>query len=250
MGLDLTLIAAPARAELIETGRHFSSEVTLEQAKATLRGYEAHGPKLTKHGFVAADATELKDAHDMLIEAGVGRLSKRATKREDVLTYAEAMRDGQTARQSARSVLGVARRLLMRAGSVEAARAIDVVLERDSAAPDDAEAMAKQLDALGDLLKDTAVAAVVAKRGGPEALSELKAQAAMLRDSAMAKAGPLGTPVETDTLDLIDGIIVQLVRSARDAAEVASKQLADPAILAAFELGALYKRKRRKGEEK
>ena len=49
-----------------------------------------------------------------------------------------------------------------------------------------------------------------------------------------------GTPEETDKLDLVDGIIVGLTRSAREAAAAASKALGEPAIKAAFRLDQLY----------
>jgi hypothetical protein len=49
-----------------------------------------------------------------------------------------------------------------------------------------------------------------------------------------------GTPEETQRLDQIDGIIIDICRRARDAAVAASKHLGDPAILKAFKLDKLY----------
>jgi len=40
--------------------------------------------------------------------------------------------------------------------------------------------------------------------------------------------------------ELLDGIILELVRSAREAAEAASKELGEPALLSAFSLSELY----------
>ncbi|MDI3290893.1 hypothetical protein [Polyangium sp. 15x6] len=84
------------------------------------------------------------------------------------------------------------------------------------------------------------------KRGGAQAALDLEAKATALRVAAKAKAEPKGTPVETETLDLIDGIIVSLARTAREAAEAAARELGEPAIATAFELSALYKRRGRK----
>ena len=47
-------------------------------------------------------------------------------------------------------------------------------------------------------------------------------------------------PEATQRLDHIDGIIIDICRRARDAAEAASKDLGDPAILKAFKLDKLY----------
>jgi hypothetical protein len=250
MGLDLKNIAPEARAALIKDGERFSSEDTLDQAKLTLSGYATHGAKLAAFGFAQEDAGELKDACDALIDAGVGRESKRTSKKIDTAAYAAAMRDGQAVRLRARSVLSGARRVLVRDGKAEAVQKVDALLERESVASDDAEGLAKQLDTLRGLLEVADVQAATKTRGGPEAAGDLHAQAKALRDASQAKAGPRGTPVETETLDLIDGIIVSLVRSAREAAEAAARELGEPAVATAFELSALYKRRGKKKGEK
>ncbi|UQA55786.1 hypothetical protein [Polyangium aurulentum] len=249
MALDLTTISPEARAAFIKDGERFSSEDTLEQANGTLNGYSLHGSKLAAFGFAPEDALELKDARDALIEAGVGREAKRTNKKIDTAAHATAMRDGQGVRLRARSVLSGARRVLLRVGKTDAVQRIAALLDRESVAADDAEGLAKQLDALRGALKDAAVEDAAQTRGGPQVIVDLEAGAKALRDAAVAKAGPRGTPVETETLDLIDGIIVSLSRTARDAAEAAARELSEPAIATAFELSALYKRRGKKKAE-
>ncbi|TKD03986.1 hypothetical protein [Polyangium fumosum] len=122
-------------------------------------------------------------------------------------------------RLRARSVLAGAKRVLLLSGNIEAVHRIEVLLERESAAAEDAEGLEK--------------------RGGPQAALDLDAKATALRDAAKAKAEPRGTPVETETLDLLDGIIVSLARTAREAAEAAARELGEPAVATAFELSAL-----------
>jgi hypothetical protein len=61
-----------------------------------------------------------------------------------------------------------------------------------------------------------------------------------LREASQTTAAPRGTPQETEQLDLLDGIILSLVRSAREAADAASKALGEPALVAEFELTELY----------
>jgi hypothetical protein len=75
---------------------------------------------------------------------------------------------------------------------------------------------------------------------GPQAAADLAARAASLRAADPASAGARGTPEHTEHLDLIDGIILELVRGAREAAEGASKELGEPALLSAFSLSELY----------
>ena len=52
-------------------GRRFSSEQTLAQANQTLLALDQHAKTLAGFGFALADATRLKDARALLIEAGV-----------------------------------------------------------------------------------------------------------------------------------------------------------------------------------
>ncbi|MDC3961428.1 hypothetical protein KEG38_46840 [Polyangium jinanense] len=249
MALDLTILSKEARATFIKDGEKFGSEDTLDQANQTLNAYLTHGPKLAAFGFAPEDAAELKDARDLLIEAGVGREAKRTNKKVDTAAHATAMRDGQGIRLRARSVLAGSKRALLLAGQGGAVQKIVVLLDQESVAADDAEGLAKQLDALRAALKEPAVADAAKSRGGPQATLDLESRAQALRDAAKAKAQPRGTPVETETLDLIDGIIVSLARTAREAADAAARELGESAIATEFELSALYKRRAKKDDE-
>ncbi|MBK9260820.1 MAG: hypothetical protein IPM54_13500 [Polyangiaceae bacterium] len=250
MALDLTTLSPEARAAFIKDGERFSSEDTLAQANQTLNAYATHGAKLADYGFDPADATELQDARDGLIAAGVGREAKRTSKKIDTAAHSAAMRNGQGTRLRARSVLGGAKRTLLASGNIATVQKIEALLERDSVAADDAEGLAKQLDALKDMLKEQAIADAAKNRGGPKAVTDLGTDAQALRDAAKAKAEPRGTPAETELLDLLDGIIVSLARTAREAAEAAARELSEPAMATAFELSALYKRRaKKKGDE-
>ncbi|HVK68629.1 MAG TPA: hypothetical protein VM694_29420 [Polyangium sp.] len=249
MAFDLKSLSPEARAAFIKDGERFGSEDTLDQANQTLNAYQAHGSKLLAFGFAPEDAAELQDARDLLIEAGVGREAKRTNKRIDAVAHTKAMRDGQGIRLRARSVLAGAKRALFLAAHAPAVQKIDVLLGRDSVAAEDAEGLAKQLDALQNVLKVPAIEDVAKSRGGPQAALDLGALAQALRDATKAKAEPRGTPVETETLDLLDGLIVSLARTAREAADVAARELGEPAIATAFELSGLYKRRAKKKVE-
>jgi hypothetical protein len=243
MPLDLSKIPPAARKALIQSGKRFGSGDTLSQANKTLNALETHLPKLEDHGFGPDDEDELKSARDALIAAGVSREDKRVDKKTTNRAYVDAVRGAQQVRLRARSVLKAARRVLgQSAGDAaqEAARAIDVVLGKGAVAGEDAEKLAVQLDQLRAAIEDSAVKPVVAGRGGPKAAADLKACAEALREASQTTAAPRGTPEETEQLDLLDGIILSLVRSAREAADAASKALGQPALVASFELTELY----------
>lgn len=250
MGIDLQIISPEARAAYIKIGERFGSEDTLDQANQTLNAYTLHGVKLSDYGFTLADAQELEGARDALRVAGVGREIKRTTKKFDTVALAAAMQSGQNTRLRARSILNASKRSLLALGNIEAVQKIEALLDRESAVAEDAEGLAQQLDALQGELKDSAIADAAKNRGGSKVVTDLGTITLALRDAAQAKAQPRGTPVETETLDLLDGIIVSLARSAREAADAAARALSEPAMVTAFELSALYKRgAKKKGDE-
>lgn len=241
--MDTTTIAPARRSQLIESGRDFGSELTLAQGQKTLKGLETHGPKLAAFGFSPEDTLELTDATQTLVEAGVGRNGKRTSKRQMSAAYTRTLKEAQQVRLRARSVLASARRVLARVAGAEAVAGvelIDAVLVACTVAPDYAIPFANQLDELRRGLTDPTVAAATATRGGPQTVADLTARAAALRAVEQACAGAPGTPEHTEHLDLLDGIILELVRGAREAAEAASKELGEPALLSAFSLSELY----------
>lgn len=243
MPLDLSKIPPAARKALIQNGKKFGSGDTLAQANKTLKGLETHGAKLEEHGFGPDDVEELKSARDGLVAAGVSREDKRVNKKSTNQAHADAMRTAQQVRLRSRSVLKAARRVIAQTGTEaaeETLRTIDAVLGKGTVAGDDAEKLATQLDQLRAALEDSAIKPAVEGRGGPKAVADLKTQSATLRKASETTAAPRGTPQETEQLDLLDGIILSLVRGAREAADAASKALGEPALLTEFELSELY----------
>jgi len=249
MALDLDKIAPKARAELIKLGKRYSSDDTLAQAEQTVSGLDKHSDKLAPMGFNDHDTQRLKDARQALIDAGVGREAARTGKKVTNKAYDGAMKTGKAKRTRARSVLSSCKRVLHEHDETDAMNAIDAVLDQTGTAPDDASKLATQLDAYVSALSRADVAKVAKTRGGPALLPELGACAAQLRAVSQDAATVQGTPAETSKLDLIDGIIIGLARDARKAAQAASKELGDPAILAAFELTKLYAPSKGKKDE-
>ncbi|AKT39321.1 hypothetical protein [Chondromyces crocatus] len=241
--MDLTNIAPGRRTELISQGRRFGSELVLAQARKTLAALQTHGSKLVDFGFGSADTTELAAAYEELVTSGGVREGRRTTKKQNSLGYHRAFRDALDIRLRARAVLTSGRRALARtegADVEQAIRLIDSVLARGSVAPQDAGPLANQLDELRLALGDATIAPIVASRGGPSAVTELAEHATLVRAADKAIAGPRGTPEHTERLDLVDGVVLELVRSAREAAEVASKALGEPALVTVFSLSELY----------
>lgn len=251
MAFDFSLISPQARADYIRIGRSFGSRDTLAQANDILHALETHGADLVPFGFSQGDAKQLIVLRNELEAAGVGRSLAEASKKTTSQTYLQAVGEGKQARMVARSVLSNIERALYQQGAPAnelALRELRVVLGKTQSAGADDEALARQLELIADALRHPVIAAEGNERGARPALRDVELAIGRLREAARARISKPGTPAETEKLDLIDGLIVSLVRSARRAARLAAVRHGSPALAKAFELSKLYP-SRSKGAE-
>jgi hypothetical protein len=243
MALNLEAMLGEVRKEHVNQGRAFGSPDTLAQAEATLEGCALHGALLAEHGFGPEDVEDLTEARDLLIAAGVERETKRTGNKTTTKAFLAAMKKGKWERRRGRTVLSRSATKLRQNGTqagLDAAKSVAALLERTARSGASAEKLATQLDQLGAELAKAPVAAVAATRGGPRAIEELAKAATELRRPGL-KTATKGTVAETEYLDLLDGIIVSLVRDAREAARSAAGEHGRPALAKAFELTKLYR---------
>ncbi|MBI5537421.1 MAG: hypothetical protein HY898_32155 [Deltaproteobacteria bacterium] len=239
MSIDLDTIPAEVRTRLIAIGRQFGSADTLSQAEATLQAGAAYGQLLEEHGFVAADLERLREARDALRATGAADEPPASARKLTSLEYVRAMRDGKTLRQQARAILHIImQRLTFSEDPVqhEAARSVSSSLDQTQSSRGDAVRLAAQLDQLRATLTMARVEAMAAKRGGPGLVPRLAHTAERLRATHADRRGT----EQGDRIDLVDGIIVELVRDARRASRSAARALGRPEIAGAFELIRLY----------
>jgi hypothetical protein len=235
--IDVNAIAPAAKAHYIAIGERWGSETTLAQADDHLANLPTHGPLLAKFGFGIADGARLADARDGLLAAGVQRASAVVGDSAKRAAVADALAIGKDERATARSVLASARRELFESTAPDAEAAIamvDGVLAKTSAAGASPTELGNQLAVLKDALTTPVVAAAAKDRGGPDAVTAL--EAALGKTKAVPSAIKRGTPAETELLNLYDGMIVELCRSARKAARAAARKTGQPAVAKVFEL--------------
>lgn len=248
MALDLSKIAPSARENYLRIGRQFGSTDTINQASKTLEACDKHLPILKLHGFGVVDQARLAQARLDLITAGVDRSAQVGQKKVTNKAFVASIILGKETRQSARSILDSGRCAILENGDEATAREIETTLAQTRVSQDDPEKLATQLDLLRTTLANTVVAAIVVESGGPEVSKDLEDNAKALRDSAQEKAG-VSTVGATETIDILDGIIVTLARRARKAARAAARKLKQPALAAAFELSYLYDHRSGTGPE-
>lgn len=234
-------LSPESRAEYRESGSHFGSQDTKAQGEKAMNALAKYGPVIAPYGFPVADGDRLGAVLGEQTAAGVGRESEKTAKKVTNKAYVTASKGAKRIRRHARTVLENARRPLRESKTGQQAVAdIDSVLERTQRSGANAMALAQQLELLHETLSNPTIATAAADRGGPEAIAQIDLALPTLRAADAGRAAPRGTPAETELIDVLDGMIVALVRDARRAARAAAEALGQPAIAKAFELDLLY----------
>jgi hypothetical protein len=243
MALDLNAFPPDVKLALITSGERFSSDDTFAQSTQTMQALVKYDHTVKPYGLPLSDAIRLGEARGYLSAAGYGRNQAKSQKKSLGADFEDAQKAARKVRLRARSVLTSTKTGLLEQSETEAANEVQAALDATSNSESAGDDLAKQLDQLAAALdpnKAAKAAAVAADRGGPESATKLAAAATALRDTQKQKPAARGTPEETQRIDLIDGIIIDICRRAREAAKAAAKDLGDPAILKAFKLDKLY----------
>lgn len=243
MALDIEKITGTVRESYVETGRNFGSDRACAQGTETLKHAKANVESLRKHGYGPSKIALLSEAIEQNRAAGGDREASRTG--EGVATKERhlAERAGKGAREQARTVLFNCVGDLRLTGEQTAALEVEQVLGQTASSGSHLPTLSRQLELLAGAFTSPQVDAVVADCGGPEALqaineAQMKVRAAVARGASHATR----TPQETERLDLLDGIIVDLCRQARKAARSAARALGTPALAPLFDLNLLYGR--------
>ena len=234
MTIELMTLPLDVKARMAAIGRQFGSVDTLAQAEDALAACDKYGSLLADHGFVANDIERLSAARQALRQLGVGSDAPVSARKQTSLRYVRALRDGKTLRLRARSILHIVMQRLADTGDgiqIEASRAVSSALEQTGSSRGDPLLLASQLDQLRAILTMARVERAVSDRGGPALVPLLVETADRLHATVREPR-----PSDTNPIDVIDGIIVELVRDARRASRSASRTLSRPEIAAAFEL--------------
>lgn len=229
----LSPLSDDARAFLARVGRRFGTQEVLAQAKQTLEAHRRFANDLRLHGFSAADRDRLAAAR--IAAASLVRADTKITDRD----YVQALGEAKDSRARARSVLLSAYRRLRASGgsSPELAHAMsemsDVISQTAEPGGDD-HVYAAHLARLREVLALPLVASEVSSSGGPEADAMLAGALETLQ-----RVNEVASPAVNRDDDVLDGMIVELCRTAQFAAQSVAKELGDRSIAGEFRLGKL-----------
>jgi len=243
MAFDLSSVSPAARERATRVGAGFGTDQVTEQTEITLGASARRAAVLAKNGFRASHHARLTDLQALHTEARVARENARAGRKTTNTNLQDAMKNGKSARGRARTNLESARGDLEMTGTPEAmalVNKIDGVLAVTSTAGADPEALRDQLMQLHGVFDDPKVQELLEGEAA-SVQTELSTCATALEVASASHAYPPGTSAETDHLNFIEGLIVDLLRLARRAARSAARALGQPALAEEFELRALYR---------
>jgi hypothetical protein len=230
---DLNTLRPAVRLAYQEVGSRYSSDDTKAQGESTLEAHTRFGALVGPRGFSAAQVARLTWALAAITFAQVDREGRRIDSKTTVAGLKAGLKTGKAHRFALRALLAPVPNLLRAKGTEpadQAASQVETVLGRTSSAGSNPNRLADQIELLAtELGKDAVQAAAGADLVAP-ALTEAATAVTTLRALAAQRPGRPGTPKETERLDVLDGIIIELVRQARAAARVASRMTGNPAI--------------------
>lgn len=238
MALDVQKFSEVTKAEYRLVGKRYSSEETCKQAELTLAAYERYGAIICGYSFVKDDADLLKEARSQLLAAIDKREATRGQKKQTMHAEVAAIHDGKKLRGKARTLLQTVAERLRLSGETSAAavRKIGAALEQTASSSDSAHQLAAQLVILKELWSDATITAAVKTRGGDGLDKQLSDMAANIRKATSEDRPRTLTQGDTEIMDILDGLIIQLCRSARRAARAAARDRGEEAIAQAFAL--------------
>lgn len=245
MPTDTTKITGARRAKLIDIGREFSSSDTRDQATAHLGALE-NFPLMLEY-LEPDDVADLANFRDLIMEKEAARTKAGATKKTTNTAWTAAMREGKQSRRLGRGVLETAQRRLSAADDA-LADDVESLLDKTRKAGADPTKLGAQLKTLRAQLAAPRIGDVVRGPARQKAIAALTAAETKL--TAASRTGRPGTPAETEELDLLDGLIVELCREFRGFARTAADEHGQPAIATAFELVKLYPARRAPADAK
>ncbi len=202
-----------------------------------------HREALAACGFVGKDEAKLKDAVGML-DASVGDRGGEKGRRKGLTKQEGRLVEG--AKQSVAQGLVIVDGVIsdLRDDDSKDAEQAQSELEvmRDTIKRDakDEDKLPGALRDLHKTLSHPKAAALVNERGGEALKGVLLGQADGLKAIKENRALRPGTPEHTERLDLLDGIVLELVRRARKSARAAARAKGQPSIERAFLLDQLY----------
>lgn len=235
MALDLETYSPEALERFRVVGERYSSGVALAQADKTLAACERHREGLVQFGFGPDDEQTLVDGRQESRLQQTEHAQADGSRKAVTATFSDTRDSGRHERRAGRTVLGRGANELLKLRDYDNARAAQAILKVTRATPKD-DALPVHLETLLAALQQPAMAAVLARRGGPETVGRIQGVLAVLQPAMEEKSASSPVMLASQRRDILDGLLVSLCRDAYAAARLLGRALKQPAIAAEFSL--------------
>jgi hypothetical protein len=235
MAWSIDALAPEAREHYLALGRRYTAHQVLQQANKAAGAHAKYAIELAEDGFGIEDGQHLTELRDVLYaqvtvcsEASQARaLSKKL--------HVDSRRSARQERRSARLLLDRALVKLRDSGDSQTALAVKTALEQTKRLRSAAD-LFTHLELLHGALTHPLVVPVIATRGGARTTRRLVEARDALLAATRENASHPEVRAGVEAREVIEGVLVSLVRSAAEAARLSSRRLALPSIASAFRL--------------
>ena len=235
MALDLESFSPEAREEFLALGERHSTGNVLAQADKTIAACHKHADALVAYGFGAEDMQVLIDGRDESWTHRTDHVQTDGSRKTVTATFSDARSTGRQERRGGRTVVGRGAKELSKKGNHEAARAGRAILKVTRATPKD-DQLPVHLEALLGALREPAMTAVLANRGGPQTVGRIESALVVLQSAMRGQSAQSPVTESSERRDILDGLLVSLARDAYAAARLVARARKQPSIAAEFAL--------------
>lgn len=243
--LNLDSIPAHKRKELMALGERFNQFDVRAQASKGLEGRGPFGTLLEPHGVGPQVWRMIEWAVEEHTRTLDGRVDAQVARKVTSALFHDAMKRGKATRVENLPLVQAAFDTLSFSDDPPTLERLRAVLGKTRSIGWDINELETQLKLMHGVLGLEAVSGAVGEKPTTEARCEIETSLELITKARAEHSVPFGTPEQTAKLNLLDGLLVTLLRQVRRAARAAARKHARPEIAKAFELNKLYSASRR-----
>jgi hypothetical protein len=236
MSEDLTKYVGERRLELRAVGVRVGSDVVQQVAQRVLNGLVTHGAALGGFGYLDRSGQRLQSRHDQSVELTSARPEVARGKTATRVQAGEAFRSAKKVHRRLHALVDGALSEVRDALPAEQFSRYALTVKQTRAVGASPQALQRNMVSLASVAEAPELADELKARGVADAGAQLRSAAAAMTADVAAAQLERGTKAESEEIDVLDGLIIEELRSIRRIARNAADELGRPDIAEAFAL--------------
>ena len=239
MSEDLSRFKGERREELRGVGLRNGSDKVQSVGQGVVNALRDHGATLADYGYVARAGTRLEARLKQSVELTTERpdiaREKTATRDQAAVAHKEA----KQLHKRLHTVVGAALDDVRDDVPAEQWRAYKLTLDQTRSVGASPQVLGRHMASLAGVAQAPELVEALKERGAADAAAQLTSGAASMRADVDAAQLERGTKAESEEIDVLDGLIIEDLRSIRRFARSAAAALGRPQLAEAFDLSEL-----------